>query len=113
MPDKVDLLINALLDDTAREDEKDDAAMYLGEYDDDRVINALILKGKDLNENDIVLNSCGESLGIIWVRRNFFDFETYYTLTGTTRFGIYFVTKSEKPEWIEEYNLEKDKFLDA
>ncbi|NNM43553.1 MAG: hypothetical protein HKM07_04355, partial [Chlamydiae bacterium] len=40
--DRIGLLVEILIDINARVDERDDAAMYLGEYDDDRALNALL-----------------------------------------------------------------------
>jgi hypothetical protein len=112
MKNKIDLLIDLLFDNTASITERDDAAMELGEFQDSQVREALIKKGKELNEDEIVLNSCGESLGVIWVSQNDFDELAYRALLGTTRYGAYIVIKSRKPEWIEKYNLELDDFSD-
>jgi hypothetical protein len=110
MKDDVDLLIEILFDPKARIDEKDDAAMYLADYPEQRVINALLTKGKDVAEDDIILNSCGESLGQIWTNQNQFDKNAYHILSGTTRYGVYYVFKSRKPEWVELYKLNQDNF---
>ncbi len=112
MKEKIDALIQLLFDEATSVAERDDAAIFLGEFSDIRSINALISKAKNLNENQLVLNSCGESLGSIWTKQNLFDEKTYRTLSGTARYGVYVVIKSRKPEWLEEYQLEKDDFLD-
>lgn len=110
MKDRVDALVKLLFDNGASITERDEAATSLGEFSDIRVITALLSKAKDLNENELVLNSCGESLGIIWTKQNFFDERAYRALPETVRYGVYVVIKSRKPEWIEQYQLEKDKF---
>jgi hypothetical protein len=112
MKDRNKALIDILFDDSATVSERDDAAMQLVEFSDICTLNALIAKGKDLNEDEIVLNSIGESLGAIWVKENKFNEKIYRMLAGTTRYGVYVVIKSRKPEWIEQYELEKDNFAD-
>ncbi|MDL0438116.1 hypothetical protein [Stutzerimonas frequens] len=66
-------LIEILLDKKSRVDERDDAAMDLGAFDDESVLAALMLVGQDHNESDIVLASCGESIGMILMRRAAMD----------------------------------------
>lgn len=112
MKDRIDALVKILFDNNASITERDEAATYLGELYDIRTVNALLSKAEDLTENKLVLNSCGESLGAIWVNQNFFDEKAYRTLSGTARYGVYVVIKSRKPEWVEKYQLETDNFLD-
>jgi hypothetical protein len=111
MKDRVNVLIKLLFDNSASITERDEAATILGEFSDARAIRALLSKAKDLNENELVLNSCGESLGAIWAKQNFFDEEAYHALLGTARYGVYVVIKHRKPEWLEKYHLEEDEFL--
>jgi hypothetical protein len=40
----------------------------------------------------------------------FFDERVYRPLPGTAHYGVYVVIKPRKPEWIEQYHQEKDKF---
>jgi len=110
MKDRMDALIKLIFDNGASITERDEAAISLAEFSDIRTITALLSKAKDLKENELVLNSCGESLGIIWVKQNFFDEKAYRALSGTARYGVYIVIKSRKPEWMEQYQLEEDKF---
>ncbi|MEY3201013.1 MAG: hypothetical protein RIR70_563 [Pseudomonadota bacterium] len=63
--DRVALLIDVLLDQNAREDERDDAAMDLAEFDDDRALNALVEVASSLSESSLIVASCGESIGQI------------------------------------------------
>ena len=51
MFDKVDFHVNILLDVRAREDERDDAAMDLGQFNDDRVLTALLQIASNPNEH--------------------------------------------------------------
>lgn len=66
---KANRLIEVLLDKESRVDERDDAAMDLSSFDDESVLEALMLVGEDHNESDIVLASCGESIGMILMRQ--------------------------------------------
>jgi len=110
MTDRVNALISLLFDTTATISEQDDAAMYLSEFPEANVVTALIAKSRDLNEDKIILNSCGESLGSIWVQQNIFDQEIFHSLSRTARHGVYFVVKSIKPEWVKLYNLDAERF---
>ncbi|WP_043930596.1 hypothetical protein [Bacillus sp. EB01] len=67
------LLIKLLLDPTAREDERDDAAIGLAQYDDQEVEAALIQAIHDPNTTEIIKASCGTSLAEIWLRTNRID----------------------------------------
>lgn len=112
MSDRIDALIRLLFDNDASITERDEAATDLGEFSDTRVINALLLKVRDLNEDQMVVNSCGESIGAIWAKQNIFSKEAYCTLPGTARYGIYAAIAYRKPKWIEHHQLDQDKFLD-
>lgn len=108
MIDKIELLTEILLDPNARIDERDDAAMDLGEeFTDDSVLEVLIQVACNPNEVEIILNSCGEAIGKIWVKRKMFNKKIYSSLTGTSRYGVYIIIKSQQPEWVKEYELEK------
>lgn len=111
MRDQINLLIELLLDKDASIAERDDAAIELADYTDECVENALVSIAKNENEDKLILNSYGESLASIWVMQNFFKTDEFFKLTGTPRYGIYFVIKSRKPEWIKKYALNKNKFL--
>ena len=106
------LLINILKDPQATITEKDDAVIYLYQHNNDRVVSALVELGQKMEEDEIVLNSCGESLGEIWVKRNKFYPDLYSFLLSTVRYGIFYVIKHDKPEWIEQYQLDQDNFKD-
>ncbi|WP_068469657.1 hypothetical protein [Candidatus Protochlamydia phocaeensis] len=105
LEEKEKLLVGILFDKNASITEKDDAAMYLEKYDSDYVLNALIKAAQDPTESTTVLETCGESIGSIWVRRNQFDEKSYYSLVKDARDGIYFVVESRKPDWIKQFEL--------
>ncbi|GAB4230941.1 MAG: hypothetical protein Tsb0021_09130 [Chlamydiales bacterium] len=102
---KLKNLIEILLDPYVGVCEKDDAAMDLAEYPDDRVVEALVKIGSKESEDDTVLNSCGESLGEIWIRRNHLPIALFEQLTQVSKLGALLVVQNEKPEWIEKYTL--------
>jgi len=102
-------LINILFDDTAREDEKDDAAMFLRDFIDNEAINALTLVGCNNSEKDIVQGSAGESLAEIWCTQNNFDKLTFEKLTSTARKEAFGIIKHKKPDWLVQYQLTRSK----
>ena len=104
-------LIQLLMDRDALDADRDDAAMDLGEeFHDQSVLSALIRVASNPNEIDMILSSCGEAIGKIWIKNNCFNQRIYHALPGIARYGVYVVIKSKKPEWIEHYYLEEDKF---
>lgn len=74
MEQSIDTLFDILFDTTARIDERDDAAIYLGQCHSTEVLNKLANFGNCANENMIILASVGESIGEIRVALNSFDF---------------------------------------
>jgi len=111
--DRIQLLVDIILDPNAADYEKDDAAIDLAEFDDDRALDALLKASQTPCEADkFALDNYGETIGIIWVRRGFFDKNAYYSLQSTVRAGIYHVIESYKPEWIEQYQMYEDDFKD-
>ncbi|MCW3110999.1 MAG: hypothetical protein JWQ09_5505 [Segetibacter sp.] len=98
-------LIAILTDSSAEVDEKDDAALYLSQYNTEEAINTLIKVGSQNNENKIVLETCGESLGQIWVRANTFSENSFNKLTRAAKAGVFFVIENKKPDWLKQYNI--------
>ena len=105
MPDRVDQLIAILFDDTARVDEKDDAAMDLGDYNDDRALSALIQIVTDENEEPFIFDKCGESIASIWVNRDYFDTNLYKKMVPDAQYELYGYIQGSRPEWIEKYQI--------
>lgn len=62
-------LIRVLLDLTAEEGDRDDAAMDLGAFDAEEVEEALGHVACDHSTDMNVADSCGQSLAEIWIRR--------------------------------------------
>ena len=94
-------LVKVLLDKEVSIGERDDAAMDLSKYDDDTALRALIHIAKDKDEDFVILNSCGESIGAIWVKRNTFDKECYEKLSEDAQYGIYYVLREDRPKWLD------------
>lgn len=69
----IDYLIRVLQDKSIDLGVRDDAAMDLGEYDEMRVLEALLQVAVDLEENEMILDSCGESIKAIWLRKGCHD----------------------------------------
>jgi len=102
-------LIEILFDPNAREDEVDDAALDLGDYDDDCALNALVKAATESYAyNWTVLQNIGESIFDIWDKRNYFSKETFNQLNRSARIGLYQRIKSSRPEWINEYQIALD-----
>lgn len=64
-----DGLIEVLLDNSESISERDDAAMDLAEFDEDEAIDALLAVATNGDDDTIVQDSAGTSLGEIWKRR--------------------------------------------
>ncbi len=80
MSDRVELLIDILLDKEAREDERQDAAMDLSEYIDQRALDALMKIATDPREDIVIVDDCAESIGEICVGLKYFDQESFRKL---------------------------------
>ncbi len=105
MQDNIDLLIDILLDQTAREDEREDAAAYLGDYIDEKALNALIKISSNPNENPMVLDTSGESIGIILVSRNELKTSVIEALAPLARRRLIDYISGHKPEWLKSIKL--------
>lgn len=91
MNPRLKYLVELLLDRTALLKDRDAAAKDLFEFDSDFVLNALILVGCNKEESPLVSNSCGESLGSIWVRNNTFDKKIYNRLSKEAKQGVCYI----------------------
>ena len=61
-------LIELLNDEAARLDERDDAAIDLGQSDDPAALHALISFAQRTDQSDTLVGSAGESIAQIWER---------------------------------------------
>jgi len=105
--DKIDQLVQVLLDINARIDERDDAAMDLGKYNDDRALNALLSIVLNPNSDPFILDVCGESIAEIWVSRNYFNLELYKRMAPPAQRELFNYIKGNKPELIDKHGLDK------
>lgn len=53
----------------------------------------------------MILNSCGESIGAIWVRKNSFDKKYYDALSEDAQYGIFYVLREDRPEWLSPLGI--------
>jgi len=102
MKSRDQLLIEIIFDNSASITEKDDAAVALRDFPKKEVIEALVIVGSNQEENPVVLDSCGESLGEIWSDLGEFNQEAFSGLTRTAKFGVKHVLKNRKPDWIDK-----------
>lgn len=93
-------LLEILLDKTARDDERDDAAIDLGRYD---VKNTLFHFANDLKEDEMLRASCGKSLAEIWIRNNHCDIDNLLKLQDIAKIEALEKIKADKPTWYQEY----------
>ena len=112
--DRVKLLAEIILDPNAADHEKDDAAMDLADYyEDDRGIMALVKVSQNPQENDMFsLDVYGETIANIWLKRNYFDLNTYLKFHQLVRSGVCSVLEYARPEWIKKFELYKHGFED-
>jgi hypothetical protein len=69
----LDALVALLRNRAARIDERDDAAIDLGQSDDPAALTALLEVGSNPGEDETVVGSCGESIADIAIRRGSLD----------------------------------------
>ncbi|MFF7751864.1 hypothetical protein ACFZCP_22000 [Streptomyces sp. NPDC007971] len=85
------LLVGILDDPAAREDEKDDAAMYLEDFSGPLVESGLIRTIRAEDFTSVLAQQCAESLGGIWARTGHVDPAFMAELRGPAKdevFGI-------------------------
>lgn len=104
---KKEALINILLDRSASDAERDDAAIDLGNYNDAEVINILVEISNDLNIEDMIRATCGESLAHIWLRKEEIDYNLLFKLNDISLQEALSLIKIYKPNWYEKYKLLK------
>jgi len=78
-------LISVLLDDSSDYGSRDDAAMDLSAFDQIEVENALLQMASDIKTDEQLQDTCGESLGEIWVRKGSIPSEKFDLLTPTAK----------------------------
>jgi len=81
---------------------RDDIAMDFERVDDQRALAALIEVGENADDDEMVLNSCGESIGHIWVRKGAVDLDVYRKLSKLAQLGVRITIGYAKPEWLPQ-----------
>ncbi|WP_068469661.1 hypothetical protein [Candidatus Protochlamydia phocaeensis] len=97
---KLNCLVKTLLDKTASISERDDAAIDLGNFDNDQALNALLTVASDLKEEYSIMDVCGESIAQIWVKRNQLDLVSYKNLHPNAQYEAKMYIKINKPDWL-------------
>ncbi|HAB99541.1 MAG TPA: hypothetical protein DCE71_06955 [Parachlamydiales bacterium] len=96
------LLIDILLDKTAREDERSDAAIDLRMYYDLEALNALAKIASDPSEDDLILDNCAESIGEICIGMNYFSEDLFRKMTTFAQRIVFNSIVCRNPEILDE-----------
>ncbi len=98
-----DALIEILLDPSASIAEKDDAAIELGNFDEQDVIDVLINVSNKLEYDEMVKASCGESLAFIWLKHQNLKYNDLKKLNGIAFREAIGLIKRNRKEWFDEF----------
>lgn len=96
----VDLLIQILLDSSASLSERDDAAIDLGNFEDEKALNALIAFATNHKEEESIMDVCGESIAKIWVKRDQFNPDIFKNLHPYAQHEAQMYITINKPQWL-------------
>lgn len=102
MKNRMELLIKILLDKTAREDERDDAALDLRNFNDLKALQALSIVASDPNEAVSIVDNCAESFAQICVNLKFFDKEQFLKLIPFAQKIVFDFVMYYSPEIIDK-----------
>ena len=92
--------IDILLDPDTRDDEKDDAAMELGQFTHDEEVESVLLNAaNNSNLDEMIRATCGESLAEIWLERAKIDFIKLKTLNGIALNAALGLVKETRKDW--------------
>jgi len=104
----VNSMIEILFDPTCDVATQDDAVIYLGKFDNDRALDALIRAAQSPDTDDwLVIDRCGESIARIWDVRSTFDLEAYLKMREQAKVEIYGYFVNTRPDLIEKYKIPK------
>ncbi|XVU29473.1 hypothetical protein ACQPZJ_21085 [Actinoplanes sp. CA-054009] len=95
-------LVSILLDGSAREDERDDAAQGLSAFDEGEVHAALARVAADALESELVAASAGESLAELWIVRGGIDRAVFERLVPVARAEVVGLVAHRAPELLPE-----------
>lgn len=96
-------LIELLLDEKIDDATRDDCAMNLSKYTDDVVVSALIKVANNLNDEEMIRASCGESLAEIWILKNHINYEILNSLQEPALSEAMGIIKGDKFKWYLEF----------
>lgn len=99
--ERIEALRKILLELPANLGERDDAAMDLEAFDEPEAVQVLLKVGSNPNEDEMVLEKCGESLAGIWLRTGRFDPSGFSSLVGNARREARIFLSAKHPEWIK------------
>jgi len=102
MKDQAQLLIDILLNKSAREDERGDAAIDLRKFKELRVLDALIKIASDPNEDDVIVDNCAESAGEIFIGMNWFDYNDFRKLVPFAQKTVFRIIMAQNPKLIKQ-----------
>ena len=95
-------MISVLLDESAEYGDRDDAAMDLGAYDKPEAEVALLCVACLPDTEPGLAETCGESLGEAWSRRDAFNRDGLMKLKGAAQDLALGVIEARRPEWRDE-----------
>ena len=91
-----------LLDPGGDAEARADAACLLAQYDEPEVEQALVRLGSDPEESPAVLESCGQSLALLWARRGRVDWAGLRALDPRAFEAASDTLRGVRREWAEE-----------
>lgn len=95
-------LIGVLLKTDAEFGDRDDAAMDLGEFDEPEAEEALLTVAEDPATDPMLAESCAESLGEVWARRETLNVSKLRRLTGEPLTMVLRQLERARPQWREQ-----------
>ncbi|MBB6632835.1 hypothetical protein [Cohnella thailandensis] len=101
---KKEKLLEILKDPTASDAEKDDAVIELGiNFQDAETVDILVQLSNDSNYDEMIVASCGEYLGHIWLTTKQINYEKLSHLKGIALTEALSQIKAQRPDWYETY----------
>ena len=100
-------LIEILLDPKAPLDERDDAAMALVRFPEERAVKALAFVASNLSEVNWLRDTCGESIAFIWLQLDRVDIHIYNNLTNIAKETIVSVLTLKKSHLLGQINTQQ------
>jgi hypothetical protein len=99
--DRMKGMIEILLDKSAREDEREDAAMDLRQFNDIRVLRALFKVASDPDE-EFLFSDCSESIAEICTAMNYFDENSFRKLVPYAQKIVFQMIMARNPTLIPQ-----------